>query len=70
MTFIKTTFLMASNKFSPSAPTFPVWAIGVALGVLAILAHLIPIPSLAGYSYEMLIGGFVLLALGTSLKGL
>jgi hypothetical protein len=61
---------MASNKFSPSAPTFPVWAIGVALGVLAILAHLLPIPNLAAYSYEMLIGGFVLLVLGTSLKGL
>lgn len=61
---------MAKTKFSPSAPTFPVWAIGIFLGVLAILAHLIPIPSIAGYSYEMLIGGFVLLALGTSLKGL
>ncbi len=61
---------MAKTKFSPSAPTFPVWVIGVALGVIAILAHLLPIPSIAAYSHEMLIGGFVLLALGTSLKGL
>lgn len=61
---------MASSKFAPSAPTLPVFVIGIVLGVLAILASLIPIPSLAGYSYEMLIGGFVLLALGTSLKGL
>ena len=61
---------MATNKFSPSAPTFPVWVIGIILGVLAILSTLIPIPSIAAYSHEMLVGGFVLLALGTSLKGL
>jgi hypothetical protein len=61
---------MANSKFSPSAPTFPVWVAGVVLGVLAILANLIPIPALAAYSYEMLVVGFFLLVLGTSLKGL
>ena len=59
-----------ATKFTPSAPTFPVYLLGVILGVLGVLANLIPIPALAGFSYEMLVIGFFLLVIGTSLKGL
>ena len=53
-----------------SAPTQPVWIIAVVLGVLGILAHVVPIAALAGYSFWMVSIAFVLLALGAMLKGM
>ncbi len=53
-----------------SAPTQPVWIISVVLGVLGILADVVPIAALAGYSYWMVCIAFILLALATMLKGM
>lgn len=53
-----------------SAPTQPVWLIAVILGVLGILATVMPIPALIGYSFWMVSAAFVMLALATMLKGL
>ncbi len=53
-----------------SAPTQPVWMIAIVLGVVGILAQVVPIPALAGYAFWMVSLAFILLALATLLKGL
>ncbi len=53
-----------------SAPTQAVWIIAVVLGVVGILAHVVPIPQLAAYAFWMVSLGFILLTMGTMLKGL
>jgi hypothetical protein len=40
-----------------------IW-VGVIIGVVGILAQLVPIPALAGYAFSLLAIGFVLVALG------
>lgn len=53
-----------------SAPTQPVWIIAVVLGVIGILAEVVPIAEIAPYAFWMVSIGFILLALATLLKGL
>jgi hypothetical protein len=53
-----------------SAPTQPVWLIAIVLGVLGILAQVVPIAALVGYSFWMVAIAFILLAIATMLKGL
>ena len=52
-----------------SAPTQIVWIIAVILGVLGLLGHFAGVP-VGGYSFELLAVGFILLTLGTMLKGM
>jgi hypothetical protein len=53
-----------------SEPKVTTWWIAVILGVLGILAFLVKIPVLSGYSFWLVAAGFVILALGTYLKDL
>ena len=53
-----------------NAPKFVVWVVGVAFGVVGILAHFITIPVLSVYHFWLLVIGFVVLALSTILKGM
>lgn len=53
-----------------SKPKEITWWIAVILGVLGILATLLPIPALAAYAFWLVAAGFVLLVLGTALKGI
>ena len=53
-----------------SAPTKPVWTVAVVIGVLGILARVVPIPELAAYSFWMVAIAFIMLTLSTMLKGL
>jgi heme A synthase len=53
-----------------SKPKVITWWIAVILGVLGILATLGTIPVLSGYAFWLVVAGFVLLALGTLLRGL
>ncbi len=53
-----------------SAPTQPIWIIAIIVGVLGILADLVPIAALAPYAFWMVSVAFVMLALATMLKGL
>jgi hypothetical protein len=54
----------------PTTPTTLVWILGIIIGILGIIGHFISISGLSGISFWLLLGGFVLLALGTSFKGL
>ena len=53
-----------------SAPTQAVWIIAVILGVLGFLGRVVPIGAVAPYSFWLVTIGFVMLTLGTMLKGL
>jgi hypothetical protein len=67
-TFIFTnqnTFIM-----KPTAPTTLVWILALIVGILGIIGHFVSIEGLSDISFWLLLGGFVLLALGTSFKNL
>jgi hypothetical protein len=53
-----------------SRPKVITWWIAVILGVLGILATLLPISSLSAYAFWLVAAGFVLLALATLLNEL
>ena len=56
---------MANKKFMPSAPNQIVWVLALIVGFLGILGHYTHIDILSKYNYEMLLIGFILLAIGT-----
>ncbi len=53
----------------PSAPKKTLWIVALILGILGIVGHFVQVQYLTQYSFELLVGGFGLLALGTTLKG-
>ena len=53
----------------PSAPKKTLWIVALILGVLGIVGNFVHIEFISQYSLWLLIGGFGLLALGTTLKG-
>ena len=54
----------------PSAPTKIIWFLGLILGILGIIGHFTNIPFLNEHNYTLLLIGFVLLAVGTTFKGI
>jgi hypothetical protein len=52
-----------------SAPKKTTWWIAVIVGVVGILSNFVTIPVLSGFAFWLVVIGFVLLALGTYLKG-
>ncbi len=61
---------MAKRKFLPSAPNKTVWILALIVGFLGILGHYFQIDILSKYNYEMLLIGFVLLAIGTTFRNI
>ena len=59
---------MAKRTFLPSAPNRTLWIIAIIIGVLGILTHYARVNQLSQYNYEMLLIGFVLLAVGTAYR--
>lgn len=53
----------------PSAPKKNLWIISLIIGILGIVGHFVHIEFISQYSLWLLIGGFALLAIGTTLKG-
>lgn len=53
---------------NPSAPKRITWIIGLIAGILGIIGHFSHIQILSQYNYELLLIGFVVLAVGTTLK--
>jgi len=54
---------------NPSAPNRSTWIVGLAAGILGIIGHFTQVQCLSEYNYELLLVGFIALALGTALKG-
>ena len=59
---------MANRSFMPSAPNQILWIAAIVVGILGILAHYSHIETVSKYNYEMLLIGFILLAIGTSYR--
>ena len=53
----------------PSAPKKIIWIVALVLGVLGIIGHFAQVQYLTQYNFQLLLVGFVLLALGTTLRG-
>lgn len=52
----------------PSAPKKTLWIVALILGILGIVGHFVHIEFISQYNFQLLLAGFVLLALGTTLK--
>ncbi len=50
----------------PSAPSKPIYILGIVLGLLGILGHFASVDFLTTYNYWFLLAGFLLLAIGTT----
>jgi hypothetical protein len=55
---------------SPSAPQKITWILGLVIGILGIIGHYVHVNILSEHNYILLLVGFVVLAAGTSFKGL
>lgn len=53
----------------PSAPMKITWAIGLICGILGIIGHYTQVEFLTQNNYVLLLVGFVVLAAGTTFKG-
>ena len=58
------------NIMKLNAPKKITWLISLIVGVLGVVAYLVTIPVLSVYAFWIVVVGFVLLILGTFLKGL
>ncbi|HEV8514042.1 MAG TPA: hypothetical protein VGQ59_12235 [Cyclobacteriaceae bacterium] len=52
----------------PSAPRRPVWMIGMACGIGGIIGHYVHVQILTPYNYLLLLIGFIILAVSTTIK--
>ena len=55
---------------NPSAPKRVTWIIGLIAGILGIIGHFVQIQFLSEHSFTLLLVGFVVLAIGTTVKGI
>ena len=53
-----------------NAPKNITWTIAVVLGLLGLISHFVAIPQVSPYQFWLVSAGFVILALGSLLKGL
>ena len=54
---------------NPSAPKKITWIIGIISGILGIIGHYAQVDILTQHNYILLLVGFIVLAVGTTLKG-
>lgn len=55
---------------NPSAPKRLTWIIGLIAGILGIIGHFVQIQFLSAHSFTLSLVGFVVLAIGTTVKGI
>lgn len=53
---------------NPSAPRKITWILGLILGLLGIIGHFTVVQTLTEHSFNLLLVGFILLAIGTTIK--
>jgi len=54
----------------PSAPKKITWIIGMISGILGIIGHFADVQILKEHNYTLLLIGFIVLAAGTSVRGI
>ncbi|HLF51144.1 hypothetical protein [Flavobacterium sp.] len=55
---------------NPSAPKNITWIIGLICGILGIIGHFAQVQFLTEHSFTLLLVGFLVLAVGTTVKGI
>lgn len=55
---------------NPSAPMKITWIIGLISGILGIIGHFQQVQILTEHNYALLLIGFIVLAVGTTVKGI
>jgi hypothetical protein len=55
---------------NPSAPSKIIWILGLITGIMGIIGHYFQVDILSEYNYVLLLIGFILLAVGTTFKGI
>jgi hypothetical protein len=55
---------------NPSAPKKITWIIGLIAGILGIIGHFAHVQILSEYNFELLLIGFLVLAVGTTFKSI
>ncbi len=55
---------------SPSAPKQITWILGLLLGILGIIGHYTHVQILTEHNYILLLAGFLVLAAGTTFRGI
>lgn len=55
---------------NPSAPNQITWIIGLVCGIAGIIGHYFQVDLLTEHNYFLLLTGFVVLAVGTTFRGL
>lgn len=55
---------------SPSSPKQITWILGLVLGILGIIGHYAKVQILTEHNYLLLLVGFIVLAAGTSFRGI
>ncbi len=55
---------------SMNAPKKTTWIVALVLGAVGIVASLVHIPVISGFAFWLLVAGFVVLAVATTVRGL
>lgn len=53
-----------------NAPKFVTWVVAVVIGCLGILGYFVAIPFVSVYAFWFVVVGFVIVALGSVIKGM
>lgn len=61
---------MSTKSLNPSAPNKLLWLIAIVLGILGLIGSLTPIEGVSAYSDTLILVAFLLLAIGTSFRGI
>lgn len=61
---------MSTRSLSPSAPNKLLWLVAIVIGALGIIGTLTPLEGISAYSQTMITIAFILLAIGTSMRGI
>lgn len=61
---------MSSKTFNPNAPNKLLWIIAIVVGILGLIGTLTPIDGISAYADTLILVAFILLAIGTSFRGI
>lgn len=61
---------MSARTLNPSAPNKLLWLIAIVLGVLGLIGSFTSVEGISAYSDTLILVAFLLLAIGTSFRGI
>jgi predicted tellurium resistance membrane protein TerC len=61
---------MSSRTLAPSAPNKILWLLALVVGILGIIGTITPLEGITAYANTLIMVAFILLAIGTSLRGI